>query len=212
MVGQKRDFDKAAGSWDEEPGRVKLANDVAAAILDDVALTKDMDALDYGCGTGLITLRLQPYVRSITGVDTSRGMLDILVSKLRSGNLSNVRPRFLDSGKGEVLEGRYHVIVSSMTIHHVENPSSLVKQLNSCLLPGGYLCIADLDPEGGAFHGDNLGVFHFGFNRNDMRGLFEQQGLEDVRDRTAATVIKRTSDGSERAFTIFLVSGQKIGP
>ena len=70
MEREKRDFDRAAGSWDEEPGRVRLANDVAAAILDDVPLAKDMDVLDYGCGTGLITLRLQPYVRFITGVDT----------------------------------------------------------------------------------------------------------------------------------------------
>jgi 2-polyprenyl-3-methyl-5-hydroxy-6-metoxy-1,4-benzoquinol methylase len=138
-------------------------------------------------------------------------MLAILDSKIAKEKLSNVRTRFLDVEKGEVLEGRYHVIVSSMTFHHVEDPPSLVNQFYCCLLPGGHLCIADLDPEGGAFHGDNVGVFHFGFDRSGMRCLFEQQGLEEVRDRTAAKVIKKTSDGSERAFTVFLVSGRKTG-
>lgn len=69
---EKRDFDKAAATWDEDPRRVKLAEDVAAAILREAVLSKDMDALDFGCGIGLVTLKLQPYVRSITGAD-SRG-------------------------------------------------------------------------------------------------------------------------------------------
>ena len=34
-----------------------------------------MDALDFGCGTGLVTLKLQPFIHSITGVDGSQGMI-----------------------------------------------------------------------------------------------------------------------------------------
>lgn len=209
MEMKKRDFDRAAPSWDEEPGRVRLAEDVAAAIREAVPLTADMDVLDYGCGTGLLTLRLQSHVGTITGMDTSRGMLDILDSKVEKGKFSNVRSRFLDIDKGDVPDGRYHVIVSSMTLHHVEDPSALLKQLYGCLLPGGSLCIADLDAEGGAFHEDNRGVFHFGFERQWMRRLFEETGLEDVRDRTAATVVKRSHDGPKRTFTIFLFCGTR---
>lgn len=209
MKKKKRDFDAAAALWDEEPRRVRLAQDVAAAIRYEVPLTKNTDVLDYGCGTGLLTLGLQPHVRSITGVDTSRGMLDILNTKIVKENLSNVRTRFLDSGEGGMLEGIYHVIVSSMTFHHVEDPSGLMKQLQRCLLPRGYLCVADLDPEGGAFHEDNQGVFHFGFDRTFMHRLFRQTGLENIHDRTAAVVVKRISGGLEKTFTIFLVTGQK---
>ncbi len=77
MSTELRDFDKEAALWDENPGRVKVAKDVAAAILQNVTITADMRALDFGCGTGLVTLQLQPLVKSITGMDSSRGMLDI---------------------------------------------------------------------------------------------------------------------------------------
>jgi 2-polyprenyl-3-methyl-5-hydroxy-6-metoxy-1,4-benzoquinol methylase len=126
-----------------------------------------------------------------------------------SGNMSNVRTRLLDSGKGDVPGGRYHVIVSSMTFHHVEDPSNLMGQLYEALLPDGSLCITDLDLDNGMFHGDHTGVFHSGFERAYMLRLFKQQGLKDIRVRTAATVIKKTSDGSERAFTVFIASGRK---
>ena len=54
MKNQPRDFDKQAATWDENPGRVKLAEDVAGAVAQQVALLPDMDGLDFGCGTGLL--------------------------------------------------------------------------------------------------------------------------------------------------------------
>ncbi|MBP1708041.1 MAG: Methyltransferase type 11, partial [Chloroflexi bacterium] len=68
---QRRDFDKDAANWDDNAGRVKMANNIANAILDAVRLRPDMEVLDFGCGTGLLTLRLQPLVKSIHGVDSS---------------------------------------------------------------------------------------------------------------------------------------------
>ncbi|MDP2815869.1 MAG: hypothetical protein Q8O19_04240 [Rectinemataceae bacterium] len=74
----KTDFDQMAADWDSNPMRVKLANDVADTIIREIAPTQDMDALDYGCGTGLVTLKLQPLVKSVTGADSSRGILTLL--------------------------------------------------------------------------------------------------------------------------------------
>jgi SAM-dependent methyltransferase len=39
------------------------------------ALCQESRVLDYGAGTGLLTLKLQPYVKSIVAVDTSPNML-----------------------------------------------------------------------------------------------------------------------------------------
>ncbi len=91
MINEKKNFDQEAATWDEEPRRVKLVFDIADAILQAVALTPNMDVLDFGCGTGLLTLRLQPFVRSITGVDSSQGMLDVLKMKVERDHFSNVR-------------------------------------------------------------------------------------------------------------------------
>lgn len=206
---ERKDFDKDAAQWDANPGRVKLAHDVADAIIREVAPTREMDALDFGCGTGLVTLRLQPLVRTITGMDSSEGMLAVLGSKVRGQALVNVRTLFLDLEKGGAVEGRYHLIVSSMTLHHVPDPAGLIAQLAGALLPGGTLAVADLDSEDGSFHGDNTGVLHPGFDRLRIRGLFEKAGLTAVREVTAAVVIKEIEEKGRREFPVFLLIGKK---
>jgi ubiquinone/menaquinone biosynthesis C-methylase UbiE len=209
MNVDKRDFDTGAASWDQEPRRVKLASDVADAVSAEIGLGPHMDALDFGCGTGLVAIRLSPLVRSITGIDSSQGMLDILRAKIERQHLTNVTARYLDLDKGGVLEGRYHLIVSTMTLHHVKETGPLLGQFHRITLPGGHLCIADLDLENGLFHGNSEGVFHNGFDRAALRKDFIEAGYEDVRDTTAATMTKPTVTGAEREFTVFLMTGRK---
>lgn len=206
---EKRDFDKVAAAWDQEPGRVKLANDVSKAITNAIKLDSNMDVLDFGCGTGLLTIQLQPLVRSITGIDGSQGMLDVLKAKIKSQNLSNVKTRHVDFEKGDVLEGSYDVIVSSMTLHHIKETKPLLGQFYRMLAPSGHLCIADLDPDDGQFHSNNDGVFHFGFNQTTLRHAFAEAGFADIGYRTAASVLKSTAGGGQRVFTVFLVTGKK---
>ncbi len=209
MNSEKRDFDKEAASWDEQPQRVKLAEDAAASIIKQVSPNAAMDALDFGCGTGLLTLRLQPLVRSIAGVDSSQGMLDILDQKIGRMGLTNVRSLLVDLDKGDVLSGAYDLIVSSMTLHHVKEIRPLIDQFYRIAAPSGYLSIADLDLDDGQFHKDNTGVFHFGFDRAKLRKIYEQAGFQEVQDITAAEMTRPTASGEIRTFTIFLMTGRK---
>ena len=206
---EKRNFDQEAANWDQVPGRVKVARDIAQSMIKEITLTPNMDVLDFGCGTGLLTLALQPFVRSITGVDSSPGMLDVLKTKIKEQNLSNVKANYLDLDKGDVLEGSYHLIVSSMTLHHIKNISPLLKQFYSILLPAGLLAIADLDLDGGKFHSNNDGVFHFGFDRKDLHRMFIETGFRDVRHQAAAQVEKPAGDGQTSLFAMFLMIGRK---
>jgi len=209
MSAELRDFDKEAALWDEHPGRVKVAKDVAAAILRNITVTDDMHVLDFGCGTGLVTLQLQPLVKNIVGMDSSHGMLDILKNKIDRLRLKNVAAKFLDLESGGTLGGSYDLAVSSMTFHHIRDIPGLLLQLFSCLVPGGRLCMADLDPDGGRFHENNAGVFHFGFDRNALRNLLLDAGFQDVRVSTAAEITKPDASGEIRTFTVFLMIARK---
>ncbi len=204
---EKRDFDEVAASWDEHPGRVKVAADVARAIVREVAPTSDMEAMDFGCGTGLVSIALQPFVRSVTGVDSSAGMLGIFEEKIARLGLGNVRTQLCDLARRDTLSGRYDLVVSSMTLHHVEAIGPLFEQFARITAPGGRLCIADLDPDDGQFHDDNAGVFHFGFDRAALREVFAKAGFEHVEDTDAAEVVKPGRDGAVRRFTVFLMTG-----
>jgi len=207
---KKRNFDQDAASWDQLPRRVKVAQDIAQCMIRELSPTPDMDVLDFGCGTGLLTLALQPFVRSITGVDSSSGMLDVFQTKIKEQQLSNVKANHVDLDKGDVLTGSYHLIVSSMTLHHVKNISPLLKQFYSILFPAGRLAIADLDLDDGKFHSNNDGVFHFGFDRAILRKAFTEAGFNNIQDVSAAEVEKESINKEIRKFTVFLMSGQKL--
>ncbi len=209
MSELKRDFDRDAALWDENPGRVKVAANIAQSILAQIALNPDMDVLDFGCGTGLVTLALQPHVGSITGVDSSPGMLDVLKRKISDRHFANVKTLYVDIDRGDTLSGSYHLIVSSMTLHHIKDVDALLKQFYQRLHPSGMLCIADLDEDGGRFHEVNDGVFHFGFNREALSRQFEAAGFQNVRTLQAAHVEKPIAGGSKHRFTIILTIGTR---
>lgn len=204
----KRDFDAAAASWDEEPRRVQLALDVAEAIRREVPLRPDMEALDYGCGSGLVTLGLQPLVKRITGADSSQGMLDVLRRKVEAGGIANVETKLLDLEQMESLGGSYDLIVSSMTLHHVGDVAALIGELVEGLRPGGWLALADLEQEDGSFHDDATGVLHHGFARDFFGSEFAKNGLGNVSIVTAATIEKARPEGKRR-YNVILGVGKK---
>jgi 2-polyprenyl-3-methyl-5-hydroxy-6-metoxy-1,4-benzoquinol methylase len=209
MKEQKRDFDAAALTWDENPGRVKMAGDVARAVRDTIRLTPEMDVLDFGCGTGLLTLQLQPFVRTITGTDSSAGMLDVLNKKISTAGLANVKTSLFDPEQESTLTGDYDLIVSSMTFHHVPEIRNLLSLLHTHLRPGRWIAVADLDLDGGRFHDSNDGVFHHGFDRSLLKKEMEAAGFRAIRNRTAAIVHKSSPVCQEKSFTVFLMTAKK---
>ncbi len=205
----KRDFNKEAQSWDDNPMRVQMAHHIADAILQQIPVSNEMDMLDYGAGTGLVTLALQPYVRSVTAADNSDGMLARLSEKAEASGLSNVKTKLLDLEKQAVPVDRYELIISSMTMHHLQDHRALISNLAAMLRPGGYLAIADLDLDDGEFHADQTGIRHDGFDRQEIVRLFAEAGLGQVTATTANTLTKEVKGKGPREFTVFLVTGRK---
>jgi len=203
-----RDFDKEAAGWDSNPMRVKLAGDIATALAHRVHLKPDMEVLDFGCGSGLLTLFLAPFVKSVIALDSSRGMLDVLEKKIVGQKIVNVKPLYCDAMHVRGLVGKYNLITSSMALHHVEDAVGLINIFYDHLLPGGFLAIADLDPDGGLFHDDKTQVFHNGFDRERIKSYFKKFGFRDIAVSDAAIVNKPVA-GILKKFTIFLAVGKK---
>jgi len=208
ITENRKDFDKEAAQWDSNPGRVKLAVDVGAAIISIIPITKNMTVIDFGCGTGLLTMKLQPIVKSITGVDNSPGMLAMLQKKIADHGLNNVLTQHVDFEKDQHIVGQYDLIVSSMVLHHIPNTVELFKEWLELLRPNGQICFADLDTEDGTFHGDNTGVHHLGFDRSKLKQLLLETGYIDVRDITA-TIMSKEVEGKQREFSVFLITATK---
>ena len=157
--------------------------------------------MDFGCGTGLITLNLAPRLGSIAGVDSSLKMVERLNAKVVELGCANARGVRLDLEQGELPEGRYHLITSAMTMHHIPEIAPLLTAFRNLLHPGGRIALADLEAEDGSFHENPVGVFHHGFSREQFKQLLIQSGFSDIAISTVAEVTK-----GEASYPVFLAT------
>lgn len=201
-------FDERAKDWDSDPIKVERARVVADAIRNAVPLSPHMKALEYGCGTGLLSFALQPELGSITLADTSQGMLDVLKEKISSAGVSNMHPVRLDLATDPIPTERYDITYSLMTLHHIHDVKNILAKFRDLLISDGYLLVADLDQEDGSFHTDGTTDVHKGFARDELRKMVEDTGFGNVVFSTAYEIKKKIGD-EEKTFPVFLMSAQK---
>lgn len=201
-------FDERAKNWDSDPKKVERAHAVAEEIRKTVPLSREMNAFEYGCGTGLLSFALQEDLGQITLADTSQGMLDILAEKISAAGMGNMTPLRFDLTTDQPPKERFHLTYSLMTLHHVQDTEVILNKFSEILLPNGILLVADLDKEDGSFHTDGTTDVHKGFARNELQKQVEAVGFTDVKFTTAYTIRKKVGD-EEKSFPIFLMSARK---
>jgi len=159
-------FDERAAGWDSDKSKVERSQIFAAEILNHVKPKISSVAMEYGCGTGLLSVQLQRHFSKIVLVDNSPGMLAVLSDKIRQEGITNFEPMLADLQPDSSPIGSFDVVYTMMTLHHVVDIPSLLKSLWRNLAPHGYLCIADLVAEDGSFHiNDPSFEGHNGFDR-----------------------------------------------
>jgi ubiquinone/menaquinone biosynthesis C-methylase UbiE len=201
------EFDQKAAQWDAKPVRVERAQAVAEGIRAAVPLSLHMTALEHGCGTGLLSFALQPYLGHITLADSSSGMLAVLRDKIATANIQNMKPVQLDLMIDPLPVERYQVIYTLLTLHHIPDAERMLRAFYDLLDTPGHLCVADLDKEDGTFHEDEFHG-HLGFDRVELAAQAGQVGFQHVHFSTAYHQIKEVN-GVSKDFPIFLMVAQK---
>ena len=191
--------------------KVERARAVADAIRNAILLSPKMNALEYGCGTGLLSFALQSDLGQIMLADTSQGMLDVLAEKIAAAGLTNMRPLALDLENDSPPAEKYSLIYSLMVLHHINDTKGILSKFHALLEADGYLLVADLDAEDGSFHTDEFADVHHGFGRAELQQMAETAGFGEVRFSTVYE-IKKMRNGQERMFPVFLMSARKESP
>jgi len=196
-------FKEKARDWDANDMVRGISMGVASAIHDNVVLDNSMRAMDFGAGTGLVTQHVAGKAGKVIAVDVSEAMLD----KLNAKNEFKDKVEILCQDIIEHPIGiQFDLIVSAMSMHHVEHTDKLIQRFSEHLKPGASLALADLDTEDGSFHPeDTEGVYHNGFDRGVFMKLLEKHGFQDIRFVTAHTVHKE-----EKHYSIFLALATKV--
>lgn len=195
-------FAHKSKTWDMNSKRVHNAETIAHHISERIKLKKEMDLMDFGAGTGLLSFFVAPCVDTIVAVDSSPSMLKEFREK--SGEFMCKTEVLQMDLSSETIDREFDGIISSMTIHHIEDIEALFAKFYMMVKSGGFIAIADLDSEDGSFHDDNTGVHHHGFDRNILYNIVKNTGFHDICIDTVHQIKK-----PHRDFQVFLLTARK---
>lgn len=197
-------FDLAAKEWDSKPTSQLVAQSTSQMMRENISL-ENKQILDYGCGTGLLAFSISDEARMVTGMDNSAGMVEVFNQKVQDFGFDNIKAVQHNIDHEELPENAFDIIVTSMTLHHIQNPNDFFAKCKKALKPNGYLCISDLDEEDGTFHEKhkNDGVHHFGFSKEQMKKLYANNDYKLIYLDDICTLERENGN-----FPIFLSIGQ----
>jgi ubiquinone/menaquinone biosynthesis C-methylase UbiE len=138
-------YDLWAANYDSQPGNLMLDLDemVFSKLLENVDITKKHVA-DIGCGTGRhwpVISKLNP--ASLTGFDVSIGMLN----KLKEKYPPAITHEITDNKFSDIADASYDVIISTLTVAHIENIEEALQAWCRILKDKGEIIITDFHPE-----------------------------------------------------------------
>lgn len=161
-----------SNDWDKE------LSAIGKILLKKIPFHDQMHVMDFGAGTGLLCSQVAPVVQKITAVDISKAMLEKLSTKPELTVKVNTVCQDIISTP---INGKFDMIISAFAMHHVEDTNKLIQTFAEHLCAGSRLVLVDIDEEDGSFHSDdNLGVFHCGFNRDELKKILRLHSFEDI--------------------------------
>lgn len=202
-------FDLNAKAWDNDK-RIKRAKIISEKIYDVIGTKKISNALEFGCGTGLISFNLYNKFDYIDLVDTSKGMIEVLNVKIKENKISNMLAYNIDIDNERSLDkNKYDLIYTSMAMHHIIDIDKTLDSLYSLLKEDGIICIVDLDEEDGSFHKNELDFKgHNGFRQSELRSKMARVGFEKVISNTFYKDEKLV-EGKSIKYSLFIMTGEK---
>lgn len=202
MQNKKDHFRDKADEWDMSSQIVANAKSISDAIVENIHLDKNMRVMDFGAGTGLLCSFVSAHVGEVIAVDNSPAMLEKFRAKCDTIKCkSQIIQKDLSV---ETIDDKFDGIISSMTIHHLEDTPTLFGKFYNMLNDGGFIAIADLDTEDGSFHSDNCGVFHYGFDRKALEEIAKSVGFKEIKFAEASKISKPDGD-----YSVFLIMAKR---
>jgi SAM-dependent methyltransferase len=170
-------FATAAGQWDQ------LRDDLFGRGLVLHAIPALLDPSwtigDLGCGTGHTSAALAPFVARVIAVDRSGEMLQAARRRLKPFTSVDVRRGDLEALPIE--DGELDAALAILVLHHVADPSAVLREAARTLRPGGRLVICDMLPHGREEYKKQMGHVWLGFGEDQIRRWLTAAGFRDPR-------------------------------
>ena len=171
-------FEQMAKKYDTEE-RIELAKVIVKEVRPELRNSKSKSLIDYGSGTGLISLELSDLVDSILLVDSSKQMLEVAKAKISHKGITNSKVLYSDFTQ-ETPELKADIVLMSLVLLHIPDTKKIIQELFNILNSGGNLIIIDFDKNDKINHPK----VHNGFSHKELKKRLSEVGFKSIEIKT----------------------------
>lgn len=171
-------FEQMARRYDTED-RIELAKVIVSEVKEGLWESTTKSLIDYGSGTGLVSLELSDLVDSILLVDSSKQMLDVAEAKILRRGIKNAKVLYSDFTQ-ESPDLKADIVLMSLVLLHIPDTKKILQQLFSILNESGELIILDFDKNDQINHPK----VHNGFSHEGLKDILSEVGFDSIEIKT----------------------------
>jgi len=181
-MGNTDKFEMIANIYDTSE-RIQIAKVSSDAIREYLVDAKSKNAIDFGCGTGLVGMNLLNDFNSMLFLDTSQNMINQIKQKISDFNFQNVDTLCFDFEK-EGLSNLYaDYIFMAQVLLHINDVELILSRLYDVLNVGGHLLIVDFNKNEKVVSD----MVHNGFAQEKLTDIMTKIGYRDIQSKTFYT-------------------------
>ena len=203
------EFDIKASGWDENPIHHARSEAIAKEMLRLLPIKKEMSAMEFGAGTGILSFMLKDFFNDIILLDSSTEMVKVANKKIDAAGIKNMKTIVFDL-EHETYSGKpLDMIFTQMALHHVNDIEKLFGKFHKILNPNGFIAIADLYSEDGSFHEEGFSG-HKGFNIEDLTLTLNKCNFQVSSVEQCFVINRIISEEVTNQYPVFLLIANRI--
>lgn len=166
------------------------------------SLLPPLNVVDFGCGTGVLSVALARWAKSVVAIDRNADVLEQAKERARAAKAKNITFLREDLHELSLPSGKKDLVVLSQSLHHVDRPEAVLKEAARILEPGGKIIVLELMPHEEKWVVERLGHKHLGFEPEAL-----ESELEKLRFRNITREVHARN--GDTAFRVFGLTGEK---
>ena len=178
-MGNTDKFEIIADRYDT-PERIQIAKVSSDAIREYVVDAKSKNAIDFGCGTGLVGMNLRNDFNSMLFLDTSQNMIHQIEQKISNSNIQNAATLCFDFEKDSLSDLHADYIFMVQVLLHIKDFELVLSRLYETLEENGHLIIVDFDKN----EKITSDMVHNGFEQAELTDVMTKIGYKGIQSKT----------------------------
>lgn len=166
------------------------------------SLLPPLTVVDFGCGTGALTVELARFARHVTAIDRSGSALARARAEAARQGLRNITFLEADLHALPLPAARADLVVVSQSLHHVDDIGRVLAEGARLLKAGGRMVVLELLPHDEQWVRARLGHQHLGLAPDAVAAAMEAAGFE------APQLVPAPRDAAS-PFKAFLLTGTR---